>query len=152
MLNEQKEGVINKKGNSLPVITLVDLEPDYDPLKDDNYMGSKHKTYFYSLLIEMRNSMIKEIDNINDTIDSISEFGMADEVDQATKQTELSFYLHKRERALKLIERIDMSIQSIYNNSYGYCVETKQKIGVERMMARPTAKYCIQVQEKYETY
>ena len=36
------------------------------------------------------------------------------------------------------------------NDTYGYCLDTAEPIGLKRLMARPIAKYTIAAQEKHE--
>jgi DnaK suppressor protein len=38
----------------------------------------------------------------------------------------------------------------IKDDTYGYCLDTAEPIGLKRLMARPVAKYTIAAQEKHE--
>ena len=38
----------------------------------------------------------------------------------------------------------------IKDETYGYCLDTAEPIGLKRLMARPVAKYTIAAQEKHE--
>ena len=44
----------------------------------------------------------------------------------------------------------DGSIKKIDNNTYGYCDETGDPIGIKRLIARPIATLSIEAQEKHE--
>ena len=50
----------------------------------------------------------------------------------------------------KLISEIDKALIRIKDNTYGYCLDTADQIGLKRLMARPIAKYTIAAQEKHE--
>ena len=40
--------------------------------------------------------------------------------------------------------------QWLKDDTYGYCLDTAEPIGLKRLMARPVAKYTIAAQEKHE--
>jgi DnaK suppressor protein len=41
-------------------------------------------------------------------------------------------------------------LMRIKDDTYGYCLDTAEPIGLKRLMARPVAKYTIAAQEKHE--
>lgn len=47
--------------------------------------------------------------------------------------------LRTRDRERKLLKKVQQSIASIDTDEYGWCVETGEPIGVQRLLARPTA-------------
>ena len=54
-----------------------------------------------------------------------------------------------------IIEPLLMKLQPkalirIKDDTYGYCLDTAEPIGLKRLMARPVAKYTIAAQEKHE--
>jgi DnaK suppressor protein len=53
-------------------------------------------------------------------------------------------------RQIKLLSKIDKAIKNINNNTYGYCEETGEPIGLKRLIARPIATLTIEAQEKHE--
>ncbi len=53
-------------------------------------------------------------------------------------------------RQIKLISEIDKALARIREDTYGYCLDTAEPIGLKRLMARPVAKYTIAAQEKHE--
>ena len=53
-------------------------------------------------------------------------------------------------RQIKLISEIDKALLRIKDDTYGYCLDTADQIGLKRLMARPIAKYTIAAQEKHE--
>ena len=53
-------------------------------------------------------------------------------------------------RQRKLVSKIDNALKKIQNNTYGYCEETGEPIGVKRLIARPIATLSIEAQEKHE--
>ncbi len=53
-------------------------------------------------------------------------------------------------RQIKLLSKINKAIKKIDNNTYGYCEETGEPIGLKRLIARPIAALSIEAQEKHE--
>ena len=78
------------------------------------------------------------------------EISSADIVDQASSQTEKNVEMRTVNRQRKLISKIDQAIKRIDNNTYGFCEETGEPIGIKRLLARPIATLCIEAQEKHE--
>ena len=113
-------------------------------------MCEKHKTFFKNKLIEWRNEIIKSntkglyLNNIDHEISS------ADVVDQASSQTEKAVEMRTINRQIKLLSKIDKAIKRIKDDTYGYCDETGEAIGLKRLIARPIATLSIEAQEKHE--
>ena len=78
------------------------------------------------------------------------EISSADIVDQAASQTEKSVEMRTLNRQIKLLSKIDKAIKKIKDNTYGYCEETGEQIGLKRLIARPIATLSIEAQEKHE--
>ena len=53
-------------------------------------------------------------------------------------------------RQIKLLSKIDKALKKINTDTYGYCEETGEPIGVKRLIARPIATLSIEAQEKHE--
>ena len=58
--------------------------------------------------------------------------------------------MRTRDRARKLISKIDEALERIDNGSYGYCIETDEPIGIQRLEARPIATLSLEAQERHE--
>ena len=122
----------------------------YTPSEKEKYMCEKHKMYFKKKLTEWRNEIIESNSkglyskNVNHEISS------PDIVDQASSQTEKTIEMRTLNRQIKLLSKIDQAIKKIDNNTYGYCEETGEPIGLKRLIARPIATLSIEAQEKHE--
>ena len=122
----------------------------YIPNEKEKYMCEKQKVYFKKRLIEWKNEIIelnskglylKEVDH---------EISSPDVVDQAASRTEKNVEMRTLNRQIKLLSKIEKAINKIKNNSYGYCEETGEPIGLKRLIARPIATLSIEAQEKHE--
>ena len=75
---------------------------------------------------------------------------LGDEAERATRETENSLELRTRDRYRKLIGKIDSTLKRLEAGDYGYCVDTGEEIGLERLEARLTAERTIDAQERWE--
>lgn len=74
----------------------------------------------------------------------------ADLADRASAETGRSLELRTRDRARKLVIKIDQALTRIEDGTYGYCSETGEPIGVKRLEARPVATLSLDAQERHE--
>jgi len=122
----------------------------YEPSDKEKYMCAKHKDFFTGELVRWKKDIIKSnaLTNIlNSSDDSVSS---ADMVDQASSYTDKSVEMKALARSRKLIEKIDSALRRIKDDTYGYCEETSEPIGLKRLKARPVATLSIESQEKHE--
>ena len=122
----------------------------YIPNEKEKYMCEKHKVFFKKKLIEWRNEIV-EANTKGLYLNEVDrEISSADIVDQATSQTEKTVEMRTLNRKIKLLSKIDKAIKKIKNDTYGYCEETGEPIGLKRLIARPIATLSIEAQEKHE--
>ena len=122
----------------------------YTPNKKEKYMCEKQKIYFKKRLVEWKNEIIKLNSKGLYLKDVDQEISSSDIVDQAASQTEKTVEMRRLNRQIKLLSKIEKAIKKINNNTYGYCEETGEPIGLKRLIARPIATLSIEAQEKHE--
>jgi len=123
----------------------------YIPNDKEKYMCEKHKKYFKKRLLEWKNELLAANANNLHLNGAEEEVSSADIVDQASSQTDKNVEMRTLNRQIKLIAKIDKAIKKINeNNSYGFCEETSEPIGLKRLIARPIATLTIEAQEKHE--
>jgi len=117
----------------------------YHPLTDPNYMSVAMKAFFRAKLKGELNDLHRRCSAFGKTLkeDSIKE---PDFVDQSCLSEErfnhFAYYSHERRQ----LHEIEMALQRLYNGNYGYCLATGEPIGVNRLLAEPCAKYCLEAQ------
>tara|TARA_B100000029_G_scaffold474313_1_gene516495 strand:- start:150 stop:557 length:408 start_codon:yes stop_codon:yes gene_type:complete len=122
----------------------------YIPTEKEKYMNEKQKSYFKKRLLDWRNEII-EANNKNLYLNDVdNEISSPDVIDQASSHTEKTVEMRTLNRQRKLLSKIDKAIKKIKDNTYGYCEETGEPIGVKRLIARPIAALSIEAQEKHE--
>jgi len=122
----------------------------YIPNEKEKYMCAKHKTYFKKLLVNWKNDIIKSSNKNLYLSDTGNELSSADVIDQASSQTEKTVEMRTINRQRKLLSKIDQALKKFDDNTYGYCEETGEPIGIKRLLARPIASLSIEAQEKHE--
>ena len=122
----------------------------YTPSEKEKYMCEKHKTYFKKRLIEWKNEIIESNSKGLLLSNTDHEISSSDIIDQASSQTEKTVEMRTLNRQIKLLSKIDKAIKKIDNDTYGYCEETGDPIGLKRLIARPIATLSIEAQEKHE--
>ena len=122
----------------------------YTPNEKEKYMCEKHKTYFKKRLVNWKNEIVESNSKGLYLSNTDHEISSADIVDQASSQTEKTIEMRTLNRQIKLLSKIDKAIKKIDSNTYGYCEETGEPIGLKRLIARPIATLSIESQEKHE--
>ena len=133
--------VLKSSGTTLP--------PDYRPLEKEPFMNSRQLEYFRLKLLAWRVELLKESE---ETLESLQEGNLQepDIADRASAEMERAFELRTRDRARKLISKIDAALHRIEDGSYGFCEETSEPIGLKRLEARPIATLSVEAQERHE--
>ena len=129
---------------------MIKISKNYIPSVKEKYMCGKHKAYFKKKLSEWKIEIVRANSEAlyNSALDDNST--SADIIDQASSYTEKNVEMRAINRQIKLISKIDQAIKKIKDNTYGYCEETGEPIGIKRLIARPIATLCIAAQEKHE--
>jgi DnaK suppressor protein len=128
---------------------MITLPQDYRPSEDEEFMNPLQVEYFRRKLLRWQDELLREA---NGTLASLSEGGImeADITDRASVETDRALELRTRDRARKLISKIDQALQRVENGTYGYCEDTGEPIGLRRLEARPIATLSIEAQERHE--
>jgi len=148
--SKEKDTITREDGRyALPNTVVVNLPANYHPLAKEEYMNPKQLAYFRAKLQKWREDLVEEskqtIDNLREEVRDVG-----DEAERATRETENSLELRTRDRYRKLISKIDKALKRIEEGRYGFCEETDEEIGIERLEARPIATLCLDAQERWE--
>lgn len=125
------------------------LPPDYKPSADEEYMNEMQLEYFRQKLLNWKKSLIGQA---TDTLNELKEGGLnqPDQIDRASLEADKALELRTRDRARKLISKINDALKRIEDGVYGYCEETGDPIGIERLEVRPVATLSVEAQERHE--
>lgn len=131
------------------MVDSIILEADYKPSDKEEYMCEKQLEYFRQKLEAWKKSLVNQSE---DTLEDLRQGGLnqPDDIDRAALETDKSLDLRTKDRARKLIGKINEALDRIADGTYGYCEETGDPIGLERLEARPIATLSIEAQERHE--
>ncbi len=113
-------------------------------------MNPRMLEYFRLKLLRWKKELLQES---SETLSSLQDDGGIQEPDlgdRAAVETDRALELRTRDRERKLLSKIDAALQRIDDESYGYCEETGDPIGVKRLEARPIATLSLEAQERHE--
>ncbi|MBX3666256.1 MAG: RNA polymerase-binding protein DksA [Burkholderiales bacterium] len=112
------------------------------------YMNEDQRAFFRDRLRRLRDELIS---NVGMTSSHLRQAEVAtDPNDRATQEEEQAIELRTRDRERKLMKKIDRALAMIDEGTYGWCEETGEPIGLQRLLARPTATLCVEAQERRE--
>ena len=125
------------------------LPPGYRPSADEPFMNPIMVEYFRQRLLGWRADLVSES---TETLQYLQESGETepDIADRASIETDRSLQLRTRDRARKLIAKIEEALQRVDDGTYGYCEETNEPISIARLEARPIATLSVEAQERHE--
>ena len=115
----------------------------------EKYMSKKQLNHFKKILLTWKIQLETEADKTVNHMKNES-ISFADPNDRASQESDFGLELRTRDRERKLLKKIQFSLRKVENGSYGYCEETGEEIGLERLEARPVATLCLEAQERRE--
>lgn len=117
-------------------------------MNEKDYMNAAQRAFFKARLQKLERDLIR---NAGETTEHLRETTLVpDPADRATIEEEHALELRTRDRERKLLKKVQQSIASIDTGEYGWCVETGEPIGVQRLLARPTATLSLEAQQRRE--
>ncbi|MBL4693329.1 MAG: RNA polymerase-binding protein DksA [Magnetovibrio sp.] len=127
----------------------VSISPDYSPSNDEEFMNPVMLEFFRQKLLDWKSELLKES---SDTLEHLQEGTVSepDLADRASVETDRALELRTRDRARKLISKIDEALGRVADGSYGYCEDTHEPISIPRLEARAIATLSIDAQERHE--
>lgn len=117
--------------------------PLYHEEKNEEYMNEKQLMHFKHVLEHWKKEILAEMEQTVNHMQEETANVLADPADNATREEEFALELRARDRELKLLKKIDKSIENIKHGDYGFCESCGVDIGIKRLEARPTATLCI---------
>lgn len=126
---------------------IVDLPEDYIPSVNEEYMNERQRAFFkvklQNWLDDVKTKLKAEyLDDVN------GDYRSVDEQDIASMEANALTELRSKDRLRKLAYKIEENIKKIDMDTYGFCEESGNEIGINRLMLRPIARYCVEIQER----
>jgi DnaK suppressor protein len=125
------------------------LKDDYRPAEDEPFMNDRQVEYFRRKLLNWKAELLV---GSRDTIETLQDGtrNIPDVNDRASEETDRALELRTRDRARKLVSKIDAALRRIDEEEFGYCSVTGEPISLKRLDARPIATMSLEAQERHE--
>ena len=129
--------------------TRRELDREYIPSEEEDYMSAAQRDYFRTLLLEWKRSILAAATS---TLQNLQEGPIreADLNDRASSEADWGLELRTRDRQRKLVAKIDAALRRIEAGEYGWCEVTGEPIGIQRLTARPIATMTVEAQQAHE--
>lgn len=113
-------------------------------------MKKSDLNFFKHLLEERKIQIQKNIIDATNEINGLRDSGASDEFDFANINADSILEQSISMKQKQELAEIDYSLAKIIDNSYGICEMCEDDIDIERLKAKPHAKYCITCREILE--
>lgn len=115
---------------------------------ESEYMSPAQLDFFRRKLKDLESELRT---NAGETTEHLRETVLVpDPADRATIEEEHALELRTRDRERKLIKKVQQALARIDSGEYGFCEETGEPIGLQRLLARPTATLSVEAQQRRE--
>jgi len=128
--------------------SLAKLEQKILNAPEDDYMNEEQLEFFRLKLIELHDTTRERIRDAKEQM--LNKPDTTDPLDKATWEEQSSLLIRIVEREQRLLPKIQQSLERIRHETYGFCLESGEPIGIPRLLARPTAEYSIDVKSVME--
>ena len=122
-----------------------------------NKKDKKKYEPYKKLLLKLKEDMVYDIKKMSQN--PVSENSDSGDIsghvlhmaDVATDMYDREFSLGLASNEREVLQRVDLALERIKNNSYGTCTECKKSVVIARLKAIPYVETCLKCQEKLES-
>jgi len=123
----------------------------YSLYSDDDYMSERQLEFFRQRLLSWRERLMEESRSSLQRIRS-GEVAGGDLIDRSVHDAHRTFDFITRRRNEEMIRKINAALSRLDQGTYGYCLESGEIIGLERLLAYPVATLSVEAQERFERH
>ena len=113
-----------------------------------DYMNEAQQRFFRELLLALRTELQARIEG--EFLALREQETNSDPADMGSAEEQRQWQLRLLEREKKLLDKIDDALELLARGEYGWCRDTGESIGLQRLLLRPTATLCIEAKEREE--
>lgn len=117
-------------------------------MPSSDYMNDIQREFFRQLLLEQRQTLQQRISE--EFADLREAENHSDLADQGSAEEARQWRIRQLEREKRLLDKIDQALARLVNGEYGWCSETGEPIGLQRLLLRPTTHLCIEAKQRQE--
>jgi len=121
----------------------------YRPNHNEPYMNDRQTEYFRRRLLTWQDELRRQL---SAPLALISEEAArpADPLDMVVQEVNLQQDLQTLQRTRLMLHEVQAALERIEDGSYGYCLESGEEIGLQRLMVLPVATLSVEMQEQLE--
>lgn len=117
-------------------------------MPDSVYMNEEQRAYFTDYLHRLRHETQLRLREAQDGLEGRRCWG--DAMDRAVAEGNQTLLIRQAERDSERLRRLDAAIERLRHDEYGYCLQTGEPIGLERLLLDPAAEYTQAIQARFE--
>ncbi|MDG1580824.1 TraR/DksA family transcriptional regulator [Pseudomonas sp. GOM6] len=113
-------------------------------MPESDYMDAVQTEYFKALLVKLALEKTEALEVAREQLGALG--NPSDVSDLGTVEETRSMLGRTIDRANQSLLEIRTSLRAIADGEYGWCAQTGEAIGLERLIANPTARLCADAQ------
>lgn len=117
-------------------------------LKKSGYMSAPQRAFFRKLLQIQYEDCLKRMDKAKGALHEHER--TSDMLDAARDEEDFRALVKRIDIEQRHLKALARALQRLEKRQYGYCLETGEPIGLERLISQPTAEYCHDIQHSRE--
>ncbi|WP_122562188.1 TraR/DksA family transcriptional regulator, partial [Pseudomonas viridiflava] len=106
----------------------------------DDYMNAEQHAFFVELLQNMKVEIHERIEQSRIAIESLDT--PADPADAASVEEERHWLVNVIDRDQRMLPLLEMALSRIAEDTFGWCDDSGEPIGLKHLLISPTTKYC----------
>jgi DnaK suppressor protein len=117
-------------------------------MPESEYMNARQLAFFKARLGALRAELQERAQQARVMLQASDV--LSDPNDRASLEEEHRIEQRLLDRERKYLKKVEAALARIAEGSYGYCEETGEPIGLERLLVRPTVTLCLEAQQRHE--
>ncbi|TKI02854.1 RNA polymerase-binding protein DksA [Martelella alba] len=113
-----------------------------------DYMNPEQRDFFRRLIRHERREILDHIEQMK--MQLLEQPDTGDEGDIAIREEQLRLIFRQIDRESRLLPKYNAALLRLEKGEYGFCRETGEPIGLQRLLLRPTAELSIEAKTKEE--
>lgn len=129
-------------------VQKIITEAELLAMPDDQYMNTQQLDFFRQLLQQQLEEVTTHLAELRQAISQTPEIG--DDTDKASLEEEKALLLRQADRDSRMTDKLIKALERLEQKDFGYCKETGDRIGLARLLLRPTAELSMEAKQLQE--
>jgi DnaK suppressor protein len=128
-------------------VQKIITEAELLAMPDDQYMNAQQLDFFRRLLQQQLEEVTTHLSELRQAITQPPDVG--DDSDKASLEEEKAL-LRQADRDGRMVDKLIKALERLEQDDFGYCKETGDRIGLARLLLRPTAELSMEAKQLQE--